>query len=317
MLRYFCIHGIAPGWPITSSNKVDQKCLTSFALIMTNHLKGLLIAFFGVLVLTPEGILVKLANADSFTVLFWRGIFFALSILIILFISYRSRTLNEIKGIGKEGLLIGCLTGLGGTTFILAIHYTTLAKTLVIISASPLMVALVSFFILKEKPKLFTWLAMLVVFGGIYVVMSGDTSGLNLKGSLFALASVTTGGFSFTLLRKYKEVNMVPAMAVNGLFITLVGLLFADSLAVSSQAMTFIIISSILVAISFSLITIAPQYIPAPEVAIFFPMGAVIGTILAWLILKEELSSNAVFGGVIVILTLFIHSIYSARQSNN
>ena len=284
---------------------------------MTNHLKGLLIAFFGVLVLTPEGILVKLANADSFTVLFWRGIFFALSILIILFISYRSRTLNEIKGIGKEGLLIGCLTGLGGTTFILAIHYTTLAKTLVIISASPLMVALVSFFILKEKPKLFTWLAMLVVFGGIYVVMSGDTSGLNLKGSLFALASVTTGGFSFTLLRKYKEVNMVPAMTVNGLFITLVGLLFADSLAVSSQAMTFIIISSILVAISFSLITIAPQYIPAPEVAIFFPMGTVIGTILAWLILKEELSSNAVFGGVIVILTLFIHSIYSARQSNN
>ena len=51
---------------------------------MSNHLKGLLIAFFGVLVLTPEGILVKLADSDSFTILFWRGIFFALSILIIL-----------------------------------------------------------------------------------------------------------------------------------------------------------------------------------------------------------------------------------------
>jgi len=36
---------------------------------MSNHLKGLLIAFFGVLVLTPEGILVKLANSDSFTIL--------------------------------------------------------------------------------------------------------------------------------------------------------------------------------------------------------------------------------------------------------
>ena len=117
---------------------------------MSNHLKGLLIAFFGVLVLTPEGILVKLADSDSFTILFWRGIFFALSILIILFISYRSRAFNEIKSIGKEGILIGCLTGLGGATFILAIHYTTLAKTLVIISASPLMVALVSFFLLIE-----------------------------------------------------------------------------------------------------------------------------------------------------------------------
>ena len=230
---------------------------------------------------------------------------------------YRSRAFNEIKSIGKEGILIGCLTGLGGATFILAIHYTTLAKTLVIISASPLMVALVSFFLLKEKPKLFTWLAMVVVFFGIYIVMSGATSGLNLTGSLLALVSVTTGGFSFTLLRKYKEVNMVPAMAINGLFITTVGLLFAESLVLTSQAMTFIIISSILVAISFTLITIAPQYIPAPEVAIFFPMGTVIGTLLAWLILKEELSNNAIFGGVVVILTLFIHSIYSAKQSRN
>ena len=132
-----------------------------------------------------------------------------------------------------------------------------------------------------------------------------------------AQAQVTSGGFAFTLLRKYKEVNMVPAMAINGLFITFVGLFFADSLSLSSQAMTYIVISSVLVAISFSLITIAPRYIPAPEVAIFFPMGTVIGTVLAWLILKEELSSTAVFGGIVVILTLFIHSIYSAKQSNN
>ena len=284
---------------------------------MSNHLKGLLIAFFGVLVLTPEGILVKLAYSDSFTILFWRGLFLTLSILIILLISYRSSALNQIKSIGKEGLLIGCLTGFGGSTFILAIHYTTLAKTLVIISASPIMVALVSFILLGEKPRLLTWIAMLIVFSGIYIVMSGDTSGLNLKGSLFALASVTSGGFAFTLLRKYKEVNMVPAMAINGLFITFVGLFFADSLSLSSHAMTYIVISSVLVAISFSLITIAPRYIPAPEVAIFFPMGTVIGTVLAWLILKEELSSTAVFGGIVVILTLFIHSIYSARQSNN
>ena len=284
---------------------------------MSNHLKGLLIAFFGVLVLTPEGILVKLASSDSFTILFWRGLFLTLSILIILLISYRSSAMNQIKSIGKEGLLVGCLTGFGGSTFILAIHYTTLAKTLVIVSASPIMVALVSFILLGEKPRHLTWIAMLIVFSGIYIVMSGDTSGLNLKGSLFALASVTSGGFAFTLLRKYKEVNMVPAMAINGLFITFVGLFFADSLSLSSQAMTYIVISSVLVAISFSLITIAPRYIPAPEVAIFFPMGTVIGTVLAWLILKEELSSTAVFGGIVVILTLFIHSIYSARQSNN
>ena len=60
---------------------------------------------------------------------------------------------------------------------------------------------------------------MIIVFIGIYIVMAGDRSGMNLMGNLFALTSVILGGFSFTLLRKYKNVNMVPAMAVNGIAI--------------------------------------------------------------------------------------------------
>ena len=48
---------------------------------MNNHLKGLLIAFFGVLMLTPDPVLVRLADADTFTILFWRGIFYALGVL--------------------------------------------------------------------------------------------------------------------------------------------------------------------------------------------------------------------------------------------
>ena len=244
---------------------------------MNSHLKGLLIAFFGILILTPDAVLVRLADSNSWTVLFWRGIFFAAGIIVILLITYRSRALNEIINIGKGGVLIGLLTALGGTSFILAIHYTSIAKTLVIISISPIMVAIVSLIILKEKPALYTWLSMILVFIGIYIVMTGDTSGTNLMGNLFALFAVIIGGFSFTLLRKYKNVNMVPAMAVNGIAIALVGFVFADSLVMSSQSMLYILASGVVLAVSFSLITIAPQYIPAPEVVMFFPLGTVLG----------------------------------------
>ena len=244
---------------------------------MNSHLKGLLIAFFGILILTPDAVLVRLADSNSWTVLFWRGLFFAAGIIVILLITYRSKAVNELINIGKEGVLIGLLTGLGGTSFILAIHYTSIAKTLVIISISPIMVAIVSLIMLKEKPALYTWISMIIVFIGIYIVMAGDRSGMNLMGNLFALTSVILGGFSFTLLRKYKNVNMVPAMAVNGMAIALVGFVFADSLVLSSQSMMYILASGIVLAVSFSLITMAPQYIPAPEVAMFFPLGTVLG----------------------------------------
>ena len=280
---------------------------------VNSHLKGLLIAFFGIVILTPDAVLVRLADSDSWTVLFWRGIFFAAGIIVILLITYRSKAVNELINIGKGGVLIGLLTALGGTSFILAIHYTSIAKTLVIISISPIMVAIVSLIMLKEKPALYTWLSMIIVFIGIYIVMAGDKSGMNLMGNLFALTSVIVGGFSFTLLRKYKNVNMVPAMAVNGIAIALIGFIFADSLVLSSQSMLYILASGIVLAVSFSLITIAPQYIPAPEVAMFFPLGTVLGTLLAWLVVKEQPPSNALIGGSIVIVTLFCHAWYSTK----
>jgi drug/metabolite transporter (DMT)-like permease len=279
---------------------------------VNNHLKGLLIAFFGIVILTPDAVLVRLADSNSWTVLFWRGIFFATGIIVILLLTYRSKAVNELINIGKGGVLIGILTALGGTSFILAIHYTSIAKTLVIISTSPIMVAIISLLMLKEKPEFYTWISMIIVFIGIYIVMAGDSGGMNLMGNFFALVSVIIGGFSFTLLRKYKNVNMVPAMAVNGIVIAFIGFIFADSLVLSSQSMLYIFASGIVLAVSFSLITIAPQYIPAPEVAMFFPLGTVLGTLIAWIVLKEEPSSNALIGGAIVIITLFSHAWYSA-----
>ena len=280
---------------------------------MNSHLKGLLIAFFGIVILTPDAVLVRLADSDSWTVLFWRGIFFATGIIVILFITYRSKAVNELINIGKGGVLIGLLTALGGTSFILAIHYTSIAKTLVIISISPIMVAIVSWMMLKEKPALYTWISMIIVFFGIYVVMSGDTSGVNLLGNLFALLSVVIGGFSFTLLRKYKNVNMVPAMAVNGFAIAIIGFIVADSLVLPIQSILYLFSSGVVLAVSFSLITIAPRYIPAPEVAMFFPLGTVLGTLMAWIVVKEQPSSNALIGGSIVIVTLFCHAWYSTK----
>jgi len=281
---------------------------------VNNHLKGLLIAFFGIVILTPDAVLVRLADSNSWTVLFWRGIFFATGIIVILLLTYRSKAVNELINIGKGGVLIGILTALGGTSFILAIHYTSIAKTLVIISTSPIMVAIISLLMLKEKPEFYTWISMIIVFIGIYIVMAGDSGRMNLMGNFFALVSVIIGGFSFTLLRKYKNVNMVPAMAVNGIVIAFIGFIFADSLVLSSQSMLYIFASGIVLAVSFSLITIAPQYIPAPEVAMFFPLGTVLGTLLAWIVIKEEPSSNALIGGAIVIITLFSHAWYSAKS---
>ncbi|MDB4057023.1 DMT family transporter [Candidatus Thioglobus sp.] len=280
---------------------------------MNNHLKGLLIAFFGVLMLTPDPVLVRLADADTFTILFWRGIFYALGVLAILFATYRKNTFKELKNIGRPGIWIGILSGIGGVTFIAAIQYTSIAKVLVIISTAPMVVAIISWVIINEKPKLYTWISMLIIVTGIYIVMKGDKGTLNVMGSSLAVISIIAGGYSFALTRKYSNVNMVPAMIVNALVVSGVGLAFSSSFYLPFDSLIYVIAGGILLAIAFSLITLAPRFIPASEVAMFMPLGTIFGIISAWLVINEQPSSSSIVGGSIVVITLFFHAWYSSK----
>lgn len=263
--------------------------------------------------LTPDPVLVRLADADTFTILFWRGIFYALGVLAILFATYRKNTFKELKNIGRPGIWIGILSGIGGVTFIAAIQYTSIAKVLVIISTAPMVVAIISWAIINEKPKLYTWISMLIIVTGIYIVMKGDTGTLNVMGSSLAVISIIAGGYSFALTRKYSNVNMVPAMIVNALVVSCVGLAFSSSFYLPLDSLIYVIAGGILLAIAFSLITIAPRFIPASEVAMFMPLGTIFGIISAWLVINEQPSSSSILGGSIVVITLFFHAWYSSK----
>lgn len=270
-------------------------------------------AFFGVFILSPDAVLIRLADADSWSILLWRGIFYALGILIILLITHRSKALNEVIKIGKDGVLIGILTGLGSVTFVFAVQLTSIASALVIISIMPMMTAIISWLILKEKSGIFTWFSMVLVFIGIYIVMDGEPKGSSLIGNLFALASVTFGATGFTLIRKNKSINMIPAMGVNAIVSALIAAIFVETVILPLDSMLYIFAMGLMVSLSFSLLTSSGRYIPATEVGMFMPLGAVFGTLAGWLIINEQPSSGALIGGFIVLLTMFVHSWHSNK----
>ena len=173
--------------------------------------------FIGVIILSPDSVLIRLADADSWTVLFWRGLLMSIGVTILLLFTYRSKTIDEFKKVGRGGLWIGWLHGIMTGTFVFAIMLTSIANTLVIISTGPIWIAIISWVTLREKASLITWVAMIIVFIGIYIVMSANFGGQNLVGDLFALITAVLMGFTFTLVRKYKTINMVPTMAIGGI----------------------------------------------------------------------------------------------------
>jgi drug/metabolite transporter (DMT)-like permease len=47
------------------------------------------------------------------------------------------------------------------------------------------------------------------------------------------------------------------------------------------------------------------------------PLETVLGSLIAWYVISEVPSVNALVGGSIVIVTLFLHSWYSTRLAKN
>ena len=285
---------------------------------MTTHLKGLLMTVFAVIILSPDSVLIRLVEdaspeVDSWTVLFWRGLLYAVGVSLLVFIKYRSKTIKEFQNIGKGGLLIGFFSGISTGTFVFAIVYTSIANALVIISTGPIMIAIVSWFLLKEKSSLITWASMIIVFIGIYIVMSGNFGGDKLVGDLFALATAVMMGFTFTLTRKYKTINMVPVNAIGGVIAAFIAFIMANKIVVPIEVFKYVLAMGTILSISFSLITIAPRYMPAAEVGMIMPLETVLGTLIAWYVINEEPTANALIGGSIVIVTLFLHSWYSSN----
>ena len=285
---------------------------------MTRHHKGLLMSVFAVVILSPDSVLIRLVEeaspeVDSWTVLFWRGLLYAVGVSLLVFMKYGSKTIAEFKNIGKGGLVIGFFSGISTGTFVFAIVYTSIANALVIISTGPIMIAIVAWFLLKEKSSVITWTSMIIVFIGIYIVMSGSFGGKNLVGDFFALITAVMMGFTFTLTRKYKHINMVPVNAIGGLIAALIAFVMANQISVPAEVVGYIIAMGAILSISFSLITIAPRYMPAAEVGMIMPLETVLGSLIAWYFISEVPSTNAIIGGTIVIVTLFLHSWYSTR----
>lgn len=285
---------------------------------ISDHLRGILLTTAGVVILSPDAILIRFLKADTLTVIFWRGIVFAIGIVILMLLLYRKDTVKQFIKVGKSGLLIGFVFGLSTLCFTYAIQNTSISNTLVIYSTSPMFAALFSWVFLKEKIKLITWVAMFIITGAIMAIMSNSLGSTGFLGDIGALGTSIFSAISFTITRRYKEVNMIPAMAISGLVVVIIVIPFititGTTLLLLPSVIPYLILGGITVTIAFALITLGPRYMPAPEVALILPLETVLGSYLGWIFLKEEPTILTIFGGIVVIATLCIHAWLSLQN---
>ena len=284
---------------------------------MKTRNKGLILSFIGVLILSPDSLLIRLVDLDDFSLIFYRSALPIVTILIFLIYTYQESFLKSFYLIGIPGIVYAILYAITHICFVYSIQNTAVANTLVLIASAPIFAALFSVFILKEIPSLFTWIVILIAMFAMIIIGVGSFTTTGLYGDLMALIVAIGMGFSMVLVRLFKNKDLVPACLLGCLISALYALPFGINFDLNnSQFILILIMCLILLPIPFMIMTISPKFAPAHEVALIFLLESVLGTTWVWFVIKEVPPLNTIIGGILLLgsVTIFIYQ--TTKKSN-
>ena len=282
---------------------------------VATHRRGFWLTLLGVLVLTPDTLLIRLIDIDPWTMNFWRGFMMTFSLCIGYFLVWPRETFSDLMKLGFAGLSIAVLYALNAISFVFAVNHTLVANVLIILASTPLIAALLSIIILKEYVSTPTWAAIIIgVIGVVIVVWDGIQAG-NSLGNIFALLTALTLAVTFIIIRHYKHVNMIPATALGAALSALVAVPFADpmSVAPTNWGLLFLL-GFIVMPLSFGLITFGLRLLPAPEVALLMLLETILGPLWVWIVINEMPGNLTFIGGTVIILAVGLQSLWRLKS---
>tara|TARA_B100001175_G_scaffold295475_1_gene283550 strand:- start:1008 stop:1871 length:864 start_codon:yes stop_codon:yes gene_type:complete len=282
----------------------------------TNQQKGSLLAFVAVMFITPDSLLIRLSNIETWGMLFYRGAIPFVVVLTGLLIFYNKNFLNVLFNVGYTGIFYIISFAICNITFLVSIQNTNVANTLVMIATAPMLSAVLGGIFLKEIPDKKTWIAIIITFlAALYIFYDSIQLG-NFFGDFMGLVTATGLAVNAVLVRSAKDRDLLPSAVLGKLCVAIFAFFFVDSFDLVGNDIIYVPLMCVLcVAIPFVLVTIAPRFIQAEEVNLFFLLETILGPIWVWMVINEQPSLETILGGVIIISTIAIHSFFKLKKS--
>ena len=283
---------------------------------MTDQQKGSLLAFVAVMFITPDSLFIRLSNIDTWGLVFYRGIIPFFSVFFGMLLIYRLDFFKILMTSGIHGIIYVITFSITNITFVVSIQNTNVANTLVMIATAPMLSAILGAIFLKEPPDKKTLTSIIITFLSVIYIFFDSLKLGNFYGDILGFITAIGLAVGAVTIRSAKSKNLIPAAVIGKLLVASVALLFVENFTLINQDLIIVPLMCILcVAIPFVLVTIAPRFIPAAEVNLFFLLETIIGPIWVWLIIKEQPSVETLLGGLIIIITIAIHSFLKLRNA--
>jgi len=285
---------------------------------LTSQQKGSSLAFIAVMFITPDSLFIRLSSIDTWGLLFYRGAIPFFAVLIGLLIFYKKNFFKAFLNVGYAGIFYVISFSICNITFIISIQNTNVANTLIMIAMAPMISAILGALFLKEIPDKKTWVAIAITLICVIYIFYDSLESGNLFGDIMGITTSFGLATNAVIVRSAKDRDLLPSAVIGKLCVAIFAVFFVDSFLLVEKDLIYIPLMCILcVAIPFVLVTIAPRFIPAEEVNLFFLLETIIGPVWVWIVIKEQPSPETIIGGLIIISTIAVHSFLKLKTIKN
>ena len=281
-----------------------------------NHRLGLALVLFSTVAWSTAGYFTRLIALDAWTLLFWRGVFGALTALLFLLVDRWGRVVPAFRTLGRPGIAFSAASGLGMICYLSSLRLTSVAHVAIIYACLPFVAAVFGAAFLRERTSLATLLSSLIAFAGIAVVMTDAGGEGSLAGDIVAIAMTLLMAVMIVIARRHRGIPMIPAAVLSALIAALASLPFAHPWAVDTRTMSYLaVFGATNMGLGLILFTSGSKHLPAAETALISSLEAPLAPFWVWLAFGETPLPATVIGGALVMAAVVGHVTISARRA--
>ena len=284
-------------------------------------LPGPVLIFIGAICLSFGGAIVKsFEGANLWQILFWRQFFFSIIVVLYLFVTYKKNFFKSFYISGLPGFIGGLFLGIGFVAYVFSMYTTTVANTNFIITTETIFLAVFGYFFLKEKINLITFISIVLGMSGVLLILGNSLSIQSSEqfiGNIVAFIMPISFAVLVVIIRKYPNVDMIPAQFIAGVFAAIIGYVIAEKVSISLHDLFLALLAGFFqIGFGFIFITIGSQTTPSAVVGVLMLTEAVFGPLWAWLFINEIPPSSVLLGGGIIIFSILFQTFFSKKINN-
>ena len=280
---------------------------------------GYILCLLGGFFLSWGGLIIRsFETQDMWQILLIRSLFFVITLIIFLVLTYGINTTEIVKRSGFPAIVAGLFLSLSFVAYIAAMSMTTVANVVFIISTQTIFLAIFGYLFLKEKISLKGFIAIFLALIGMIVMVGNSINQGTLLGNVISFAIPINFTILVMIIRKFPELDMIPAIFYSGIFSGIYGLFLSSSLTFS---MNDIIMGFLLgvpqLAFGFICVTIGTKTTQAVTVGLLMLLETIFAPIWVWIFLNEVPPLSVLIGGLIIISAVVLKSSDKSKEINN